>query len=189
MSPMDGETNKPANAPDVLDDCRAMLRFALREALPLSDELRGDVACMDLALKHFWVSGPYDDQASVSTPSLSSPFTSHRAKSKKNRRADPGPSEDVVPKIRLHCWLWLLMLGQFTEFVLGEETSRFVRTQAGELPIILSAPHGGKLDVPDVAVRKGEGLAKGGSGVRSRSRRWHGRVGSASGGVDRKAIR
>ena len=69
-----------------------------------------------------------------------------------------------MPKNHLHCWLWLLLLGQFTEFVLGEESTRFVQTQAGELPIILSAPHGGKLEVPDVAVRKGEGLAKGGSG-------------------------
>lgn len=64
----------------------------------------------------------------------------------------------------LHFWLWLLLLGQFTEFAFGEDPSRFVRTQAGELPIILSAPHGGKMVVPDVVVRKGEGLPTGGSG-------------------------
>jgi N-formylglutamate amidohydrolase len=44
------------------------------------------------------------------------------------------------------------------------DVSRYVRTQAGELPIILSAPHGGALQVPDVDVRRGEGLAKGPSG-------------------------
>ncbi len=69
-----------------------------------------------------------------------------------------------MPKNHLHCWLWLLLLGQFTECAFGDEPSRFVRTQAGELPIILSAPHGGKMVVPDVAVRKGEGLPTGGSG-------------------------
>ena len=42
--------------------------------------------------------------------------------------------------------------------------SHWVQTQVGELPIILSAPHGGHLDLPDVSARKGEGLAKGASG-------------------------
>jgi glutamine amidotransferase-like uncharacterized protein/N-formylglutamate amidohydrolase len=69
-----------------------------------------------------------------------------------------------MPKNCLHRWLWLLLLGQFTEFAFGEDRSRFVRTQAGELPIILSAPHGGKMDVPDVAVRQSKGLPTGGSG-------------------------
>ena len=69
-----------------------------------------------------------------------------------------------MPKNHLYCWLCLLLLGQFTEFAFGEEPSRFVWTQAGDLPIILSAPHGGKLVVPDVAVRNGEGLPTGGSG-------------------------
>ncbi len=57
-----------------------------------------------------------------------------------------------------------LLLGEFTTIAMCDEPSRFVRTQAGELPIILSAPHGGNLAVPDVAVRKGEGLPTGGSG-------------------------
>ncbi len=69
-----------------------------------------------------------------------------------------------MSKNLLHRWLWLLLLGQFTQFAFGDEPSRFVRTQAGELPIILSAPHGGTLEVPDVAVRKGEGFPAGGSG-------------------------
>ena len=68
-------------------------------------------------------------------------------------------------------WLWrirlfvmLLLLGPFATKMVGDEPSQLVRTQAGELPIILSAPHGGNLAVPDVAVRKGEGLPTGGSG-------------------------
>ncbi len=43
-------------------------------------------------------------------------------------------------------------------------TSELVVSQRGELPIILSAPHGGTQIVPDVPARKGEGLAKGGAG-------------------------
>lgn len=46
----------------------------------------------------------------------------------------------------------------------AEDASRFVHTQTGELPIILSAPHGGTLDVPDVPARQGDGLEKGPSG-------------------------
>jgi N-formylglutamate amidohydrolase len=60
---------------------------------------------------------------------------------------------------------WLtLVLSQLVMRARCDEPSRFVRTQAGELPIILSAPHGGKLDVPDVDVRKGEGLKTGARG-------------------------
>jgi N-formylglutamate amidohydrolase len=39
-----------------------------------------------------------------------------------------------------------------------------VTTQAGELPIIISAPHGGTLPVPGVPERKGAGLEKSGKG-------------------------
>lgn len=42
--------------------------------------------------------------------------------------------------------------------------SGLVRTQEGELPIILSAPHGGTAEIPGVPERKGEGLVKGSSG-------------------------
>lgn len=41
----------------------------------------------------------------------------------------------------------------------GEEQN-YLHRQPGELPIILSAPHGGKLDLPDVPPRAGEGLKK-----------------------------
>ena len=39
-----------------------------------------------------------------------------------------------------------------------------IATQAGALPIILSAPHGGSAIVPGVPVRKGEGIEKSGKG-------------------------
>src|SRR5579884_4228768 len=39
-----------------------------------------------------------------------------------------------------------------------------VATQEGELPVILSAPHGGLRPIPGVPERKGDGLAKGPSG-------------------------
>jgi len=43
-------------------------------------------------------------------------------------------------------------------------TETLVSTQAGQLPIILSAPHGGELAVPGVPVRTGDGIPKGPSG-------------------------
>lgn len=42
--------------------------------------------------------------------------------------------------------------------------SEFVFTQQGELPIIISAPHGGTRELPNVPERKGEGMKKGGAG-------------------------
>lgn len=40
----------------------------------------------------------------------------------------------------------------------------FVQFQKGDLPIILSAPHGGNLDLPDTPKRTGEGMKTGSSG-------------------------
>lgn len=60
--------------------------------------------------------------------------------------------------------LFLVLVNSLATVARSEESARFVQTQKGELPIILSAPHGGKLDVPNVDVRKGEGLPTGGSG-------------------------
>lgn len=42
--------------------------------------------------------------------------------------------------------------------------SEFVLKRSGQLPIILSAPHGGSLDAPGVPPRTGEDLAKGSAG-------------------------
>ncbi len=28
-----------------------------------------------------------------------------------------------MPNYQLHCWLWLLLLGQFTQFAFGDEPS------------------------------------------------------------------
>jgi N-formylglutamate amidohydrolase len=46
----------------------------------------------------------------------------------------------------------------------ADEPASFVQTQAGDVAIIVSAPHGGKLDVPAVDVRKTDGRPTGGSG-------------------------
>ncbi len=42
--------------------------------------------------------------------------------------------------------------------------SEFVFTQRGELPIIISAPHGGTRELPNVPERKGKGMKTGGAG-------------------------
>jgi N-formylglutamate amidohydrolase len=42
--------------------------------------------------------------------------------------------------------------------------AEFVSAQAGKLPILISAPHGGAKAVPGVTPRTGEGLTRGGSG-------------------------
>lgn len=39
-----------------------------------------------------------------------------------------------------------------------------IRVQKGKLPIIISAPHGGTREIPEVEARKGEGMEKGASG-------------------------
>ncbi len=42
--------------------------------------------------------------------------------------------------------------------------SDYVRVESGQLPIIISAPHGGNMNPPGVPARSGEGLDKGASG-------------------------
>jgi N-formylglutamate amidohydrolase len=44
------------------------------------------------------------------------------------------------------------------------ELSELVFTQQGDLPIVISAPHGGTRSIPDVPERKGEGMKTGGAG-------------------------
>ncbi len=63
---------------------------------------------------------------------------------------------------------WLLsaaLIGMVTSFAVtsalaAEEPEPFIEVKVGALPIILSAPHGGKRELPGVAPRQGEGLAK-----------------------------
>ncbi|MDZ4851152.1 MAG: BPL-N domain-containing protein [Pirellulaceae bacterium] len=69
---------------------------------------------------------------------------------------------------------WLLVIAVMCGFPQGlahgqdrltkTKLSEYVFSQAGELPIILSAPHGGTKEIPGVAKRKGEGLPTGGAG-------------------------
>lgn len=47
----------------------------------------------------------------------------------------------------------------------AQEPAPFIFAQRGEMPIILSAPHGGALPLPDVAVRDPTGKPRGGRGV------------------------
>ncbi len=71
-----------------------------------------------------------------------------------------------------HCVVLLppcgLLFAQWSGFepilVHFETPNPYVKTQMGNLPIILSAPHGGDLAIPNTQIRKGVGLATGGSG-------------------------
>jgi N-formylglutamate amidohydrolase/glutamine amidotransferase PdxT len=58
----------------------------------------------------------------------------------------------------------ILPVWALTSTICSAEESRFVHLEIGDLPIIISAPHGGQLEVPDVEPRRGEGLKPGGAG-------------------------
>ncbi len=60
------------------------------------------------------------------------------------------------------CLLASSLLGQ--EQAAKISLSNYVFTQSGELPIIISAPHGGTREIPGVGKRDGTGLPTGGSG-------------------------
>jgi N-formylglutamate amidohydrolase len=62
------------------------------------------------------------------------------------------------------CLVALAALGLLATALRAEQPGELVRTQAGELPIVLSAPHGGALPIPSVDERKGDGLPRGGRG-------------------------
>lgn len=61
-------------------------------------------------------------------------------------------------------WLVVAVGGQAQAPATKTETIELVKVQRGTMPVILSAPHGGRLMIPDVPERKGEGLPKGSSG-------------------------
>jgi N-formylglutamate amidohydrolase len=74
---------------------------------------------------------------------------------------------------RLGClFLTTLLLPKLPPSVAQEKTPvdrslvihQFVETQVGELPIILSSPHGGSLELEGVPARKGESMETGGTG-------------------------
>ena len=61
--------------------------------------------------------------------------------------------------------LWLLITCALLRCVRGADDELLMIHQ-GDLPIVISAPHGGSLSIPDVPPRKGEGLESGASGFR-----------------------
>ena len=65
----------------------------------------------------------------------------------------------MITRIRL---LALILACGFAAFSRAEE--ELVSIQAGDLPIVISAPHGGTLEIPGVPPRLGEGLEKGSRG-------------------------
>jgi N-formylglutamate amidohydrolase len=70
---------------------------------------------------------------------------------------------DLMNATRLAILLGLVFLATSTARAEEPKTkpTDLISAQQGQLPIILSAPHGGLLPIPGVAVRKGDGLEKG----------------------------
>lgn len=63
-----------------------------------------------------------------------------------------------TPYLLLGCFCVLLTAA--TSFAHAQEAKQLIYSQQGELPIIISAPHGGELEIPDAKPRTGEGLEK-----------------------------
>lgn len=79
-----------------------------------------------------------------------------------------------IPEIRSKSW-WstlraigfvaaMVLLGPL--IVVAEDGSELVVSQLGDLPVVISAPHGGNLEIPGVPPRKGDGLEAGPAGFR-----------------------
>ena len=61
-------------------------------------------------------------------------------------------------------FLFLLLLWLTIPGVLAQDDEQLLILRDGELPLVISAPHGGRLAVPGAPVRKGEGLKTGPAG-------------------------
>ncbi|MFM7071854.1 MAG: N-formylglutamate amidohydrolase [Planctomycetota bacterium] len=65
-------------------------------------------------------------------------------------------------KVAIHCARWMTGLAVFSGILVAgaAEPHPLVTVEKGELPVILSAPHGGGLDIPGVMPREGKGLER-----------------------------
>ena len=72
----------------------------------------------------------------------------------------------VSPWLLIGSSVWVLQLEKLSaqDRLSKSDPKEFVFTQVGELPIILSAPHGGTAAIPGVEKREVDGLPTGGSG-------------------------
>lgn len=79
-----------------------------------------------------------------------------------------------TPEICSKSWWWILIaIGLVAAMVLlrpliasAEDGSELVVSQVGDLSVVISAPHGGNLEIPGVPPRKGDGLEAGPAGFR-----------------------
>lgn len=60
----------------------------------------------------------------------------------------------------LCCFYYAFHAATIPSYSHAQEAKQLIYSQAGELPIIISAPHGGELDIPGAKSRSGEGLEK-----------------------------
>ncbi len=79
-------------------------------------------------------------------------------------------ANSTATRFRQWTLISFVALGLLAPNLFGQEQAvklslgTYVFTQAGELPIIISAPHGGTLEIPGVGKRDGTGLPTGGAG-------------------------
>jgi hypothetical protein len=79
-----------------------------------------------------------------------------------------------TPEIRSKSWWSILRAIGFVAATVflgpliasAEDNAELVVSQLGDLPVVISAPHGGNLEFPGVSPRKGEGLESGPAGFR-----------------------
>jgi N-formylglutamate amidohydrolase len=69
------------------------------------------------------------------------------------------------PPVRPPLWLLVVSIAVFSRIAIGfaqaqSDAEKLLTVRAGTLPIILSAPHGGRLPIPNVPLRRGVGVAQ-----------------------------